>query len=87
MFVLLVTLLLTLSFLLPQTIKVDWWEKATRGTAQKIVEAVREWRMAFMCRREKEVLGKKLPPLERKVINVPVRPSELGVYEHFERTF
>ena len=40
-----------------------------------------------MCRREKDILGKKLPPLERKVINVPVRPSELVVYEHFESTF
>ena len=33
-----------------------------------------------MCRREKDIMGKKLPPLERKVINVPVRPSELAVY-------
>lgn len=39
-----------------------------------------------MLRRKKEVLGD-LPPRERFFVDVPVRPSELPIYERYEAFF
>ena len=68
--------------------RVKWWDKATSsGSAAAIIRDVAEWRKSFVLRRQKDVLGDKLPSRERCVIDSPLRRSEVGVYEYYEYVF
>lgn len=67
---------------------VNWWDRATsRRKASDVIDAVSDWKSTFMLRRQKDVLGNKLPSRERCVIGVPYLPSEVGVYEYYEAVF
>ena len=68
--------------------RVKWWDKATSGrSATAIIRDVGEWKKIFMLRRQKDVLGDKLPTRHRCVIDAPLRLSEFGVYEYYEYVF
>jgi hypothetical protein len=65
-----------------------WWGKATSATSnKKIVEAVSDWRKAFMIRRTKDILEDKLPPRNRAIRSVEAHPSELWIYIDYEAKF
>jgi hypothetical protein len=65
-----------------------WWEKATSATSnKKIVEAVSDWRNAFMIRRTKDILEDKLPQRNRTIRSVEAHPSELWIYINYEAKF
>jgi hypothetical protein len=65
-----------------------WWEKATSGTTKRnIVEAVSDWRKAFMIRRTKAILENKLPPRNRTIRSVEAHPEELWIYINYEAKF
>jgi hypothetical protein len=64
-----------------------WWKNATKvGAAAAVKEAVSEWSNTYMLRREKDVLGSKLPKKTVQTKPVAPYPLELEVYEHYEAT-
>ncbi|KAL7547901.1 hypothetical protein ACHAWF_011183 [Thalassiosira exigua] len=66
--------------------RVKWWERATaRKNRRDVVSAVSDWRKAYMLRRTKDVI--QLPPRTTTLAGVPMNPSELGIYEHYESVF
>mmetsp|Transcript_39990 Transcript_39990/g.83642 ORF Transcript_39990/g.83642 Transcript_39990/m.83642 type:complete len:149 (+) Transcript_39990:1647-2093(+) len=65
-----------------------WWENATSKRKRNyIVQAVSAWKETFMLRRTKDALQVPLPRRERIQVDVPVKPSELRIYEAYEAMF
>jgi len=68
--------------------RIGWWKNAvSKSSRSKIVEAVNDWREAFMLRRTKDILEKKLPPRNRTLRQVDAHPSELWIYISYETKF
>lgn len=67
--------------------KLKWWENATKGRAGEIIRECSKWKSEYMLRRQKDVLGDKLPARDRVVVDAPLRLTECGVYEYYEYVF